>query len=88
MLPAVNWPIYYIEFVSEQKQTKVLYTDNLRFVAIQQAMLTYLAGPFKQADFLKIASRSAAFKAINDLLTDNPTFNPEDVELTPEYIVC
>ncbi|MBF9142031.1 hypothetical protein [Hymenobacter properus] len=87
MLPKVAWPAYYVEYVSDKDQKQVQYADNLRYLAMQAAMMRYLTTPFEQADFLKIAGRSAAFKTINSLLKDHPAFSPEDVELTPEYVV-
>jgi hypothetical protein len=86
MLPRVAWPDHYYEVLSKEKRIRVRYNESPRFLAVQAAMHSYLAGEFTQADFLKIASRSAAFKAINELLTNNPGFKPEDVELTPEYV--
>jgi hypothetical protein len=87
MLPNVAWPAYYIDYISEDTQHKVPYSANLRYTAIQEAMSAYLAGNFRQEDFLKIAGRSASFKAIKSLLNDSPAFNPEDVEIASEYVV-
>jgi len=87
MLPQVAWPTFYVEYISEKEKPQIEYSQNLRYVAMQQAMTSYLAGDFTQADFLKIAGRSAAFKTMNSLLIANPAFQPEDVEFTPEYVV-
>ena len=87
MLPQVAWPTFYVEYISEKEKPQIEYSQNFRYVAMQQAMTAYLASPFTQADFLKIAGRSASFKAINSLLNDNPAANLKDVELTPEYVV-
>jgi hypothetical protein len=86
-LPKVAWPAHYIEYVSDKDQTPVQYADNPQYLAMQAAMMRYLGTSFEQADFLKIAGRSAAFQTINSLLKDHPSFSPEDVELTPEYVV-
>ncbi|GAB3851062.1 hypothetical protein GCM10028822_17280 [Hymenobacter terrigena] len=85
MLPQVDWPSYYVEFVSQEKQIQIQYSDNPRFLAIKEAMTSYLAGDFKQADFLKIASRSASFKALNQLLIAGGKL--ENADIAPEYIV-
>lgn len=87
MLPRVAWPDHYYEVVSKEKRIRIRYNENPRFLAVQAAMLSYLAGEFTQADFSKIASHSAAFKTMNQLLTANPEFKPEDIEFTPEYVV-
>lgn len=85
MLPQIDWPSYYVEFVSQEKQIQIQYSENPRFLAIQEAMASYLAGDFTQADFLKIAGRSASFKALNQLLLAGGKL--ENAEVAPEHIV-
>lgn len=85
MLPQIEWPAYYVRHISESKQIKVQYSENPRFLAIQGAMAIFLAGDFKQADFLKIAGRSASFHVINKLLLDGGKL--EDISVTPEHVL-
>ena len=85
MLPQINWPTYYIEYVSEQNRPEIQYADNPRFLAIQEALNSYLAGDFKQADFLKIAGRSASFKALDRMLQNGGKL--ENADVGPEVIL-
>jgi hypothetical protein len=85
MLPQVDWPTYYVEYISEAKQIEIPYSENLRFLAIQEAMNAYLAGDFTQEDYLKIAGRSASFKSLNQLLLAGGKL--ENAEVSPEYVV-
>lgn len=85
MLPQIDWPTYYVEFISQQNQTQVQYADNPRFLAIQKAMHAYLANDFEQADFLNIAGRSASFKTLNQLLLAGGKL--ENAVVSPSYVV-
>jgi len=85
MIPQIAWPAYYVEYISEQNQKQIQYADNSRFLTIQRAMHAYLAGDFEQTDFLKLAGRSASFKALNQLLLAGGKLANADV--TPAYIV-
>ena len=85
MPPQVGWPSYYVEYISEAKQVEIPYSSNLRFLAIQESMNSYLAGNFNQEDFLKIAGRNASYKALNQLLLAGGKL--ENAEVSPEYVV-
>jgi hypothetical protein len=87
MLPQMQWHNYYWEHLSDKKQIKHLYADNERYCLIQRALENYLAGDFTQADYLKIAGRSASFRAINQLLMDNPDRELTEISITPETVV-
>jgi hypothetical protein len=87
LLPQIDWPNYYWEYISERKRIKHLYAENKRYKAIQEALQDYLAGNFTKTDYHKIAGRSASFHAINQLLLDNPTRKLAEVLVTPETII-
>jgi hypothetical protein len=87
MLSQVQWHNYYWEYISDKKQIKRLYANNERYIIIQRALENYLAGNFTQADYLKIAGRSASFRAINQLLLDNPDRELTEISITPETVV-
>jgi hypothetical protein len=87
MLPQMQWHNYYWEYISDKTQVKHLYADNERYSIIQRALEDYLAGNFTQADYLKIAGRSASFRAINQLLLNNPDRELTKISITPETVI-
>jgi hypothetical protein len=87
MLPQINWPNYYFEFLSESKSIRLLYEKNLRYLAIQSALQQFLASDFTQENYLKIAGRSASFRVINQLLIENPESELAEITVTPETII-
>ncbi|TVT38319.1 hypothetical protein FNT36_19155 [Hymenobacter setariae] len=87
LLPIINWPDHYFEYISKEKQIKHLYSDNQRYTIIQKALLHYLAGNFTNADYYKIAGRSASFHSINQILLANPERKISEVLVTPETVI-
>ena len=87
LLSKVAWPDYYLEYVSEVKSIKRFYADNKRYGVILSALQAYLAGEFMQADYYKIAGRSASFHSLNQLMLDNPSRNLAEAIVTPETII-
>ncbi|WP_375418751.1 hypothetical protein [uncultured Hymenobacter sp.] len=85
LLPLVDWPTYYCEQTASNKNIKIEYADNPRFVAIQNVTAETYASVFEQGNVVKIAGRSASFKAINNLLNDGGRL--EDVAVSPEYVI-
>jgi len=85
MLPQVEWPNYYCEYVSQDKILELRYSDNLRYKAIEDALQSFLASDFTTEDYLKIAGRDAAFKSINELLIAGGKL--ESVSISPSYII-
>lgn len=87
MLPQMQWHNYYWEYISDKTQAKHLYANNEHYSIIQGALENYLAGDFTQADYLKIAGRSASFRAINQLLLDNPDQELTEISIAPETVI-
>jgi hypothetical protein len=87
MLPQMQWHNYYWEYISDKTQAKHLYDNNKRYSIIQRALEGYLASNFTQADYLKIAGRSASFRAINRLLLDNPDQELTEISIAPETVI-
>lgn len=87
LLPEVTWHNYYFEYISKEKRIKHLYTDNKRYLLIQEALQRYLAGNFTKTDYYKIAGRSASFHSLNQLLLDNPGRKLSEVLVTPETVI-
>jgi hypothetical protein len=87
LLPIINWPDHYFEYISEEKQIKHLYSNNQRYIFIQQALERYLTNNYTKADYYKIAGRSASFHAINQILLDNPERKLSEILVTPETII-
>ncbi len=83
----MQWHNYYWEYISDKKQIKRLYADNERYIIVQRALEDYLTGDFTQADYLKIAGRSASFRAINQLLLNTPDRELTEISITPETVV-
>jgi hypothetical protein len=87
LLPTITWHNHYFEYISKEKQVKRLYTDNQRYLLIQEALQRYLAGSFTKTDYYKIAGRSASFHSINQILLDNPGRKLSEVVVTPETVI-
>ncbi|CAL2061818.1 hypothetical protein [Tenacibaculum sp. 190524A05c] len=87
MLSQVNWLPYYIDFYSESKTVRKKFLKNKRYKVIDEVTSTYFDVSTNSNLILKIASLSAEFNAINNLLTKNPDANLEEIKLTPTYIV-
>jgi hypothetical protein len=87
LLSEIEWPDYYLEYVSEVKSEKRLYADNERYAVILSALQAYVSGEFMKADYHKIAGRSASFHALNQLLLDNPGRKLAEAIVTPETII-
>ena len=87
LLSEVNWPDYYLEYVSEVKSIKHFYADNKRYAVILSALQAYVAGEFMKADYYKIAGRSASFHSLNQLLLDNPGRKLAEAIVSPEIII-
>jgi hypothetical protein len=87
MLQQGNWLPYYIEFYSERKKIRKKFSKNKRYKVIDEVTSTYFAVSPNNNVILKIASMSAEFNAINDLLSSNPDANLEDIKFTENYII-
>ncbi len=87
LLPIINWPNYYFEYISAKKSLKRFYASNKRYMIIQSALQAYIDGDFIQSDYLKIAARSASFHSINQILLDNPGRKITEIIVTPETVV-
>jgi len=85
MLPQVTWPDYYCEQTSTDGILEIRYESNPRYHAIENALKAFLTTSFTREDYLKIASRDAAFKVINQLLAAGGKL--ENVSISPDVIV-
>ena len=85
LLPELNWPSDYVDYYSEKKKINRRYTENKRYVIMQEESEKYWIGTPNNEWILNIAGRSAEFKAINQLLNDGGKL--EDVRLTESYVV-
>ncbi|CAL2088609.1 hypothetical protein [Tenacibaculum sp. 190524A05c] len=87
MLYQVKWLPYYVDFYSENKKIRKPFSKNIRYRIIDEVTSTYFDVNPNSKIILKIASLSAEFNVINNLLTKNPNANLEEIKLTPTYIV-
>lgn len=84
-LPTVSFPkTYYIQNITGDK-TKKSFSDNASYKIIELSTEDYFKNNPDSEVILKIASLSAEFNAINDLLTNGG--NLEDVKLTETIIL-
>lgn len=80
LLPELNWLPIYIDFYSQKNQIKRKYSDNKRYLVIEEETEKYWSGNPDNKWILNISKRSSEFHAINQLLNDGGRL--EDVRLT------
>ncbi|GAB3517135.1 hypothetical protein [Emticicia fontis] len=85
LLLTVKWVETYIRY-AEKRPIRKKYKDTETFQIIWQITKEYFEGNPIRETVLKIAGRSAEFKAINKLLLDNPTAKFEDIIFTESII--
>lgn len=87
LLPQIQWPAYYFEYRSAGKSSKKTYAANKRYEIMGAVLRAGIAGGFKQADYYKLAGRSASFHAINRMLLDDPRRKLAEVLVAPETVI-
>ena len=85
LLPEIKWQPNYIDYYSNEKQVKRKYSENKRYVIIEQETENYWNAFPSNEVVLNIAGRAAEFKAINQMLNNGGKL--EDVELAESYVI-
>lgn len=85
LLPEINWLPNYIDYYSEEKQIKRKYSENKRYVVIEQETENYWNSNPSSEVVGNIAGRSAEFNAINKMLHDGGEL--ENARVTESYVI-
>lgn len=86
LLPTVKWVETYIRYTSEKRPIRKKYKETETFEIIWRITKEYFEDNPIRETVLKIAGRSAEFKAINQLLLDDPTAKFENIIFTESII--
>lgn len=85
-LTKVDWKDNYTEYKDEEYVSKK-YSETEPYKQILKVTIDYFNRNPDKETVIKIASRSAEFNAINQLLLENPTAKIEDISLTETVII-
>jgi len=85
LLPDVKFPDSYYQQNSSGEKQKKMYDENIIYKAIEHSSNTYFKNSPDSEMILKIASLSAEFNVINNLLMEGGKL--EDVKLTETVIL-
>ena len=87
MLPNVNWRENYVEHLTDKKQRTKSFSDNEFYKIMEIETENYYAGNPESEVIIKIAGRSAEFKAINEILLKNEKADISRINLTETVII-
>jgi hypothetical protein len=80
LLSTVEWPDTYMEEVGKNQRIKK-FDETESFKKIWKVTIDYFDTSPSNDTILKIAGRSAEFDAVNQLLTNQPSSKPEDIQI-------
>lgn len=85
LLPEIKFLSEYVDFYSKNKQIKRKYSENKRYLIMEEETDIYWNNNPNKKVVLNIAGRSAEFNAINKMLNNGGKL--EDVKLTESYVI-
>lgn len=83
----INWHDTFIEFYGKDNQVEKKFSDSKPFQIIWEVTETYFNCLPVSPDIMNIVGRSAEFKALNDLLLQNPEAKVNDISVSKTVIV-
>jgi len=81
----IAWPKYYIDYYSDDKQTKRWYKDNPRYLIIAKETDRFYSADFDRELFFNVAGRSSELHVINEALRDGTKI--ESLIMEPTRII-
>lgn len=85
MLPSVKWSDWFVDWIDENTQVRLKLSETSSYQQVLRTVKEYLKNGRHSSIILKVASRSAEFQAINELLNKGEKL--DDMRLTDAVLI-